>query len=397
MVAFANDTMLAHQSTRLFLGQSISAVRWLQGTPLGDDNYVEKMVALGSHDTDCQTDRLSVLSLRLPGQGAPAGPPSLEWVASWRHTGRVTELQVVPPSGGNRNSLLVTSSSSGDIACMSVQVPQHRMPTDTRLNVDEGCLAPFQHPGDTSGEDTGERVVRPHLEGLHRGPGGATAMHVRPGTLQGASGGGDGCVYTYDLAASQPRATLMDTGAPGTRSIRGVRWLSDNLLVGACQGGEMLWWDVRQRRRVRHESGNWLKQVPGRGFINCIASPMEHYVILGCSGGYIAVADTRSHSVCQWSLFPVGGSPEAAEAAGDVWEVQVDPRSLGIGSAGQLNVIACTEGGTLEGLSLTKKGHRAELHAEMYAAIDTFDAETTQGKDIVCGTQNECLVYLKRA
>mmetsp|Transcript_5155 Transcript_5155/g.14817 ORF Transcript_5155/g.14817 Transcript_5155/m.14817 type:complete len:405 (-) Transcript_5155:532-1746(-) len=357
-----------------------------------------KLFAVGAWVEDVQEEHLAVMALVVTS--GPEGVARVEpqRLASWRHPGPVTALQVADLG---RGEVCIFSGGGGGALCRL----QLAMP-----------LAPGATPSDIQlrggGFEGADLLVAAQL---HRGP--LSGISVQSDSRLVATCGLDGRIFVLpvlgDLSAHMEEP-LVDSG-PST-SYWAIAWSSPQTFVTAGTTGGLEVWDRRGGKPVARSPMSWgatgfaeldLAQGTARRISSVAVHPgRPHLAATGSSDGCVAVWDLRFRN-------PPARAALDDPSAGDVRKVQFDASEAAAGGgAGGGCLLFCTEGGFLamaspafdDGSSAQQErggaggaAWRAEvLWREPAAAMLAFDAEQDQGRDLMASTDQECLVYISR-
>ncbi|GBG61632.1 hypothetical protein CBR_g22430 [Chara braunii] len=378
--------------------EKVDKVRWM---PSPSGNPAERFLALGSWDFDQRVSRLEILAIdtsqevvAFSDEAQQTAPRLQAPLRYWELNGRVTDLQVVPREGND--VMLVTGSTDGHISLVMTDLSQSASSSSQAASV---MQLPAMHKGSVTGLDVGRD------------------------SLDVAMVGEDGKINIIGLVhgIQQPLTTW---DMRGTVSFSAVQWTSVQELVTAGTGGVLQCWDRRQGgRSVSQAPLRWAHQEGLGAMMHCIDvhPSRRHICAVGCSGGSVVAWDLRwqqeplvlvgplqqssqrrrSSSGSSIKRHSAGQQTELLIAEGDVWEVRFDSLAQGGVRAGVFDtdrnklppVMMCSEDGVL---ALAGGGEALELYVGS-CAINTFDVDPEFGQDVICGTEHECLVYLRRA
>lgn len=357
---------------------------------------IYKLFAVGGWVEDVQEEHLAIMALAVtkgPGGIASVIPRRL---ASWRHPGSVTALQV--SSFGSGEVCIFSGSSTGALCRLQLSMPTApgATPADIQLRA-----------GGFEGADL-QPVVRNHR-------GAVSGLAVQDDCRQVATCGLDGRIFILpalgDLSAAAP-VPLVDRGA--TASFWAVAWTSPQTLATAGTTGGLEIWDARSaaspllsRSPLSWGATGFAKLDAEQGCrrtITCLAvhPGRPHMAATGSSDGTVAVWDLRfSTPPAQCSLND--------RTAGNVRKVQFDVSDASVSGA---CLLFCTQGGVLavatpadphRDMTLTATDSNVDscwearmLWRESCTAMLGFDAEQEQGRDLIATTDQEMLVYLAR-
>ncbi|KAK9822707.1 hypothetical protein WJX81_005335 [Elliptochloris bilobata] len=355
-----------------------------------------KLLVLGNWNEDDEQNQLSVVDLqvRQAAEGA-VELASVESLAAWVTPGSTTGLAAADLGGGS--CVVVSGHESGQLCSLRLTVPTAPGADPSQVELAGG--------GDFAGAH-----LMPWLA-LHAGP--IADLALNADTREVATVGRDGAVHIVPLDHSGPPPRAF-VPARASASMRAVAWASQQALVTAGTTGGLEVWDRRQGGAAPALRSPLEWGATGcpllRGLteadcqINCIAvhPSRPHLAASGASAGCVAVWDLRFAAAPAHASLPGD--------AGEVWEVRFDPYadSLAAGDAGaQPALLFCTDSGVLATARAAPSskeystgstgvlGTRA-LYEEAASGIATFDVEAAGGQDLFAGTEQECLVYIRR-
>lgn len=369
----------------------------LPGPPDSDGNSLSyKLFAVGGWVEDVQEEHLAIMALAVTK--GPSGISSVvpRRLASWRHPGSVTALQVT--SFGSGEVCIFSGGSTGTLCRLQLSMPTSpgATPADIQLRAGgfEGAdLQPVAH--------------------LHRGE--MSGVAVQDDTRQVATCGLDGRLFVLpalgDLSAALP---LVDKGA--TASYWAVAWTSPQTIATAGTSGGLEIWDTRSAARPLVARSPLAWGATGFAALDAQQGPCRRITCLAVHPGRPHVAATGScdGTVAVWDLRFTAPPAQCSlndRTVGNVRKVQFDVSDAAVGGA---CLLFCTQGGVLA-VATTEHSQRhasptvanggggtdsrweAEvLWRESCATMLCFDAEQEQGRDLVATSDQEMLVYIAR-
>ncbi|CAM6102806.1 unnamed protein product [Calypogeia fissa] len=347
---------------RLPQSRYVDAVRWLPSVTPSQS----PLIALGLWDSDQRKTMMEVSSL-VPQ--TPDGFPTQVLHHSFQIPARVMSLRTA--IGPSNESILLAGSRAGDVSVVLVKDPANAKKTPVPV------VCPSLHKGPVSGVD------------------------LEASTQDCVTVGQDGKINLVKVGGPSQLFSkcLYDNG--GLMSFSAVCWASSVEFVTGSLGSTLQWWD--QRRPGGPVSQSPAKWASGTGGVNCIDihPSRKHLCVVGGSGGAVYAWDLR------WQQEPVAlagpAAPKGRYPTGglivesEVWEVKFDPllqsAAHSVESGKIPPVMICSEDGVL---ALLDGGEMIELTAEP-TAINTFDIDPENFNNVVCGLENESILYLKRA
>eukprot|EP00250_Pteridium_aquilinum_P010533 c19456_g1_i1 orf=471-1592(+) len=345
---------------RLPQGCYVDAVRWMPPATVWHQSLA---IALWDPDMDTSTLELSSLSF---DEGS-----SLHVQASWSLPARISALRSSPLS---QQALLASATFSGTISFIITKL------LGPSSQFSEAIPAPI--------------VSSP----IHNGA--VSGMDLQADTHDCVSVGDDGKINLTKLGESQLRHTcLVDNH--GLTSFTAVHWASPAEFVTAGLGFSLQWWDHRRPGGSVQMSNKW---TPGKGggIIHSVDvhPSRKHVCVVGGSNGIVLAWDLR------WQKEPLqlcGSSDLKGQFLGDsmvesdIWEVKFDPFSPPGSNAMSSKIppiMMCSEDGIL---GVVEAGEAPwEILAEP-CAINTFDINSENSTDVICGLEFESLLYIKRS
>lgn len=346
---------------RIPQGRYVDAVRWM---PPATAWHQSLAIALWDPDLDTSTLELSSLSF---DEG-----PSFHTQASWSLPSRVSALKTLPlPS---QQALLASATFAGTLSFITTKL-----------------LGPSPQ---FSGAPPAPLVSAP----IHNGA--ISGMDLQSDTHDCVSVGEDGKINLTKVTESQLRHTcLIDNH--GLTSFTAAHWASPAEFVTAGLGFSLQWWDHRRSNGAVQMSSKWTP-AKGGGIIHSVDvhPSRKHVCVVGGSNGLVLAWDLR------WQKEPMqlSGSSDLKEqfigdsmAESEIWEVKFDPFSLSGTNAMSSKIspiMICSEDGIL---GVVETGEAPwEILAEP-CAINTFDINSENATDVICGSEFESLLYIKRS
>ncbi|GAQ90182.1 hypothetical protein KFL_006090080 [Klebsormidium nitens] len=345
--------------------RQVDNVHWLTTGPSADG----RALALVSGDKQSQVE---VLALRWPDSTPPdahsVGPtPVLAELDRWPLDSRATDLQVMASGGGE--AVIVAGTSSGALS-MGLFDGQHGRPEAPLPQVHASAVV---------------------------------ALDIQPETRQVLSvdEAGRFCLTPLGPAQGQTRVLFDFKGA---LSIGALRWTSATTFLTGGQGDALLMWDVRQAGPASRSPAAGAASLESTTCMD--VHPSRKYLcVVGGASGAVLMWDLR------WQRQPLvlaapparapaarAGSPSLVVESG-VRQVRFDrvahlsTAALGVAEQGALPpVMLSTEDGQL---ALAGAGEACRLMRDIFS-ISSFDVDSEFGQDVICTSESEKLLYLRR-
>ncbi|CAL5218504.1 g190 [Coccomyxa viridis] len=372
--------------SRHFLGTQANVLRSLPFAPPGNPDHDgttmrHRLLALADWHEDSQQCRLSIMDLQVEEREAQIQRAMVQELASWQTSGSISSLEVGDMGSGDL--VLLAGTSRGNLSHLRLTAP----------------LAPGSDPSEVQlmGEGDIEGTQLLPWQQLHQGS--VAALDICAETRQAVTAGDDGALKVVPLEGSAAAQSIMEPRSSASYSA--VRWSSPQAFITAGTTGGLECWDRRRAGKPQLRSPlSW--GLTGSGAldaaqgisrrINCLAvhPSRPHLCVTGTSSGTLAVWDLRMTSAPAIQSTSRPGS-------GDVLEVHFEPQDPFAAGAGEPAVLFCTSGGLLGRLSTSAEGKPPSiLYEEPNNQICSIDVEAATGRDIMCATDQECLVYLSQ-
>ncbi|CAK0736740.1 hypothetical protein CVIRNUC_000795 [Coccomyxa viridis] len=374
--------------SRHFLGTQALVLRSLPFAPPGIPNedgvtIRHRLLALGDWHEDSQQHRLSIMDLQVEEGGRQERRANVQELASWQAIGSIGCLKVGDMGSGDL--VVLAGTSTGNVSRLRLQAP----------------LAPGADPSGVQlmgeGDIDGTQLLP--WQQLHQGS--VAALDICTETREAVTAGSDGALMVLPLDSPAGAQSIMQPRS--SASYAAVCWSSPQAFVSAGTSGGLEIWDRRRSGKPQLRSPiSWgitgsgaLDAAQGQGLsrqIHCLAvhPSRPHLCVTGASQGTLAVWDLRMTSA------PAVQSA-AKPGSGDVLEVCFDLQDPFTAAAADPAVLFCTSGGLLGQLSTATGGKPpVVLYEEPNSQICSLDIEASTGQDIMCATDQECLVFLSQ-
>ncbi|EFJ37605.1 hypothetical protein SELMODRAFT_74209 [Selaginella moellendorffii] len=347
-------------SWRLPQGRAVDSVRWLPSSAAAWDRMLVSTLF------DPETGKPSLELNALGSKDSTEGRPWLDLRGEWELPGRVSALATAALQG--ENFLAVAGSIEGSVTVVPVDAVQ----VTTSELLDKEPLV---------------------LSGLHEAS--VCAVDVLDDSGDCLAVGEDGKISVVKISESELLPKRVHD-SHGHVSFSAAHWASSMEFVTAGVGAPLQWWDLRKPGGAVSQCRlKWDGSSPGFVHSLDVHPSRKHLCVVGGSGGSIFAWDLR----WQRDAVKLAGvsASKSAIVESEVWEVKYDHAST-ISSSSDSGkvppVMFCSEDGVLATIEGGKR-NVTELLAEP-CAINSFDVDCENGKDIVCGLEHESILFLKR-
>mmetsp|Transcript_6299 Transcript_6299/g.13867 ORF Transcript_6299/g.13867 Transcript_6299/m.13867 type:complete len:411 (+) Transcript_6299:89-1321(+) len=372
-----------------------------------------KLIAIGHWNDDIDSHLFSFSNLQVTTRNDSVSSIKLDTLGTWGHDGAVTDIQVAD-QGSSGEVLMAVALSTGGLVLGRLLLPRNPGTSIEDVQIldlpaDDNMLLPS---------------AVPHTAAIN-------SVDLHPETKAILTAGADGCLCVLD--ASDPSASPFKAASPGVyTSYTSARWADSQLFVTASSTGRLQMWDARagpspclSAPAAWGAAGPRLRDpaLPGalQQRISClhVHPSRPNMCAAGTSGGAVAVWDLRFASA------PASWAGEQELGGADVWEVRFDaneplalppatpsqqhphqqqqqpvPPVLFVSDSGVLGRVSSPSTSTVQHSAAAPgylgSGLEAKTLLSHPFAINSFDVEASAGRDVVCVTEDQQLIYVRR-